>query len=343
MKYLFLFSFCLLLIQKATTQGTKDSALQEVRIESVYSSKEHCAFTDLTYYRGIYYMVFREAADHRTVSASLASNNLVVMQSRDLHRWRIEKKIRIDSVDLRDPKLMVVQSGSRQDLYVTTFGVTAYVSPSRIKGNNYYIRKSAGGVWETPVKYNVSDSAGNTLWLWRPVFSKGKISGIAYRFYKDNASVVYKVSGKTFSDLKVGAQLELKGIPTEATLRFDGGHELMVVRRETTKSVIGIRSGINDRINWKDIPTGPIGGPNFLLLGKKNMIIAGRIDGAVKLWVYNLQTYTLLREIDLPAGQETGYPGLLKVGNKVYVSYYVINNGISEIKLASFMLRNNEF
>lgn len=66
--------------------------------------EQHCAFTDMAYWNGKYYVSFREASSHLSMDG-----RLVIMSSPDLKSWH--KEYFANVADLRDAKFLVVPEG----------------------------------------------------------------------------------------------------------------------------------------------------------------------------------------------------------------------------------------
>lgn len=326
-------AICLLL--RATDGRAQDSTFGKVSTVIAYSSDKHCAFTDLTYYKGYFYLVFREAPVHVVSPEALKNSYLVIMKSKNGNSWKVQQKIHNEGTDFRDPKFLIIPTGNKPGLFITTFGMRSYKSPSSIDADNYYISLDASGKWSSPIKFDLPDVKGNRLWLWRPTYYNGKYYGLAYQFYTDSKSKIFLLSGSNLNNMNIERDYDLPGIPTEGTIKFNGkGNPFVIIRRETGPSLIG--AGDSDTSAWKELPVKGIGGPNILPEGQDTLLVAGRIDGQTKVWLYDLDKNRKLKSITLTDAQETGYPGIVQRANRYYISYYAINNGRSEIRVANF-------
>ena len=74
-------------------------------IKKIYSDGRHNAFTDMEYWKGYYYVVFRNANGHARLGPVEVQGRIIVIRSRDLVEWDVCAQISTDGDD-RDPSLL---------------------------------------------------------------------------------------------------------------------------------------------------------------------------------------------------------------------------------------------
>ena len=89
-------------------------------IKKIYSDGRHNAFTDIEYWKGRYYVTFRNANGHARPGPVEAQGNIIVIRSQDLREWEVCARIVTegDERDDRDPHL--VDMGSELGVFFCT-------------------------------------------------------------------------------------------------------------------------------------------------------------------------------------------------------------------------------
>ena len=134
--------------------------------------------------------------------------------------------------------------------------------------------------------------------------------------------------------------------PSEATIRFDGNNNMyFLIRREIANVALGYSTPADyTKVTFIEDPLSTrLSSPNFLFYNNK-LLICGRDqdDLKFKLFSYNLTTNKVEKRFTFPSGGETGYGGMsFNPANKdeLWISYYVINDHWSYIKLIKMNLK----
>jgi len=145
-------------------------------IERLFADGYHNAFTDLTFWKGHYYLSFRTAQTHAVSPAG----DVVVYRSFDLKRWDL--CVRFDTGgDDRDPKL--IDAGDRLGLVFGTWmprwGDGTRSLPGAPRGDLIsHISVSRDGTsWSAPRQVY-----GVNYWLWRILPTSDGFYSAAYHF-----------------------------------------------------------------------------------------------------------------------------------------------------------------
>lgn len=296
---------------------------------SVYYSGSFNAFTDLAYFNKQWVVIFREGTDH----LGATPGRIKTLVSNDGKMWRVEKVWQQDSVDLRDPKLMV--DPDKEHLYATFFGRSQKKSQSRIL-KNYYVNYTTSAAADSIGEIEEEWPGRNEYVLWRWTAWKGSAYSIAYRIstYQDsttNLCLMQAASG--FKKLNLIKQLNLKWQPTETTIRFDENDKMYVtIRADASSFYIGTATPPYNEFKWLSNNGLPrLASPNFIFY-KPYMLITGRdlTDNKFRLFAYNLTTEKIEKDITFPGGFEVGYGGMEynpAKKNEVWISYYSIEHG----------------
>ena len=118
----------------------------------VYSDPEHIevmhhAFTDITYFQGEFFLVFRKASTHGVSPASTVdSEAIVVLRSRDGITWSEDAVLKVAGLDNRDPKIL--QDGNKLRVY----SFCVQVPPLPPVTVTYGFEKVGSGEWSQPFK-----------------------------------------------------------------------------------------------------------------------------------------------------------------------------------------------
>ncbi len=314
-------------------------------VNKIWDKEAHNAFPDLFKFKGNLYCAFREGANH------VDNNNtgkVRVMRSKNGSNWETVALFSMKGADVREARLSVTPDGKLMAILAagvwkdgSYLSLSPYVAYSDKKGNSF-------GALE---KITVEDSGGPAIdWIWRVTWHKGIGYGVMYRIRGDRKAAEWEAhllstkDGKNYTIIK---QLAIDGNPNESTIRFDENDEMfIVVRREA-----GDQNGVLARsafpyTNWSfNAIDFKLGGPNFLFLNKKQIILGSRFrenkTSSTRLFVMDLNA-KVLKTIILPSGGDTSYPGMVLEKNKLWVAYYSSHEGKSSIYLAQVPLSKLE-
>ena len=102
----------------------KESCSEEVHIKvnRIWDSEKHCAFTSLTRFGGRYYVAFREAGSHIFEADGSARGQIRILESRNGRIWKPVACLSKEGYDLRDPSLSVTPDGRFEQIAVLPSG-----------------------------------------------------------------------------------------------------------------------------------------------------------------------------------------------------------------------------
>ena len=293
-------------------------------VDKIWDEGTHAAFTSLVDFKGKYYCSFREGYSHVFDENGNAEGHIRVLASNDGNNWESVLDKGLDGIDCRDPKLSVTPDGR----LMVIFGGSLYRNRQLQGQQGYVMFSSDGQSFSEPEPISLSpDPANECNWLWRVTWNGDTGYGVSYGFGPGGRSLIlYETKdGVHYSQV---TSFDFDGFPNETTLRFlPDGKMLMMVRRDA-----GDRMGLwsvsePPYTEWNTTPMAlAVGGPDFLVLDDgtvlagtrsylignhcKTIILRGTLDGDFQ------EVFTL------PSDGDTSYPGMLVVGDELWVSYY---------------------
>lgn len=300
-----------------------------VVLGSVYFTNKFNAFTDLSFFENKWVVVFREGSDH----VGGAAGKIKILTSTGGVDWKVEKTLGVDSVDLRDPKIMI--DSVNGSLYVTFFGIDLKAA-TRGAIRNYFVEYLPENLEDpiTEIEETWLNKANYRSWRW--TFENSSNYCIAYRIsgYTDTTTnLILLNSNHRFDNRRILKNLNFKGQPTEATIRFDAKKRMVMVIRSDEKGFhIGTSDAPYTNFVWE--PNNDftrLASPNFLFY-KSILVLTGRDlrDNKFKLFTYDLATHKLTEKIVFKGGYEVGYGGMSynpDIPSQLWISYYSIENG----------------
>lgn len=317
-----------------------------VEIGEIYHTQNFAAFTDLTFFNGSWYSVFRVGTAH----TSGENGEIKILNSPDGLVWKVMDIISINKYDLRDPKLTI--DSMNNNLYLSFFGIEPK-KYGQILILNYLIQfNKASNSWGSIEEIQYDHVNNQQFVLWRLCYHKGNMYCAGYcvplitdRIDKNNNNVCLFISDNSFSKYKSLGRLDLNGVASETTIRFNTNDSMyLLTRTETINSPLGIStpSSYKDRQWLKNPLFTVLASPNFLFY-KNKLLITGRDskERTFKFFAYNLETGTVEKTYTFPSGHETGYSGMsYNPLNKdeIWITYYSVENNASNIMLAKIDL-----
>jgi len=292
----------------------------------IWDRAPHCAFTDLIKFNETWFVAFREGKCHAGEAGAIR-----ILSSRDKKVWFSAALLRMDDIDLRDPKLSITPENQ---LMLLAGGVTKDFQ------RDAYTAFSLGGSDWTPLKKVLANE-----WLWRVTWHEGSGYGVSYRVEKDHwpVSLFVTKDGVNYEKIK---EFDIEGKPSETTLRFkDSGEMVALMRRGSFPfgaTLIGVSRFPYQKWSWTDTKMS-FGGPNFVILPNGEMRASGRViqfdenDELVeRTTLARMNEQSLSPVIDLPSGgDDTSYPGMVYQDGILWISYYSSHEeGKSAIYLA---------
>lgn len=292
------------------TISIKRVAYQEGRVK---------AFTDITFFDNQFFLVFRESDKH----AHGEDGVVHLYTSLNGEEWDFLKEIKVNGIDLRDPHFAM--NGDELSLYI--HGST-YECQTIIHFSDFNIKYSETEGWLEPENVlldNLASSnltiSGNEAWPWRVTWHNGKAYTIGY-----NGSDIFDTytseDGLFFN--KQNAIDSLAFLPTEARIRVNNNGEFFtLVRRNLGSTLLGRSYNPENGWNWfEEIPFDNFRGPNFLMTDTNKIIFSGGFYSWVYLGMYDLNTNSFEKIIDIPSFGDGSYPGMIIKDDVLWLSYY---------------------
>ena len=312
------FFFALLLLAGSAV------AEPQVKVTKVWDAAPHCAFTDLTRWRGGWWIVFREADAHVG-----GDGKIRVLFSATGDTWESVALIAEDGIDLRDPKLSVMPD----ERLMIVAGGSVYKGGTKLLGRQPRVAFSKDGrEWSAPQRV-----LGEGDWLWRVTWQHATAYGASYKADESAEWTLTLYSSEDALQWTPIAPLKITGRPNETTLRFDlEGDCIALVRRESDDKQGWLGKAKSPFTEWTWSPIGrAIGGPNFLMPPGQT-IIAGRDtrEGGAKTAIGPLVEGKWEPTVTLPSDGDNSYPGMFWNRGEWWVSYYSSHEGKSAIYLA---------
>lgn len=276
-------------------------------VRTVHDDGRHNAFTDLQAWRDAWWITFRTGTDHGS-----PDGDVLVLRSADLVQW--ETVARLDTgLDDRDPKLC--PAGDR--LFC-------------------YFANRADGVFRSQVAYT-DDGAGWTepraiyedhVWLWRPRQIRGAFWCAAYVIpeLRDRSTwYVDLLSSQDGLAWERRSTVVRDNCPNECDLWIDAADVMHVIaRREDGPRTALLAEADPPYESWRHTDLETVVQAPVALPEGAEVWIAGRgvEQGASKTVLWRLTGGELHHMLTLPSGGDTSYPGLLRDGARLLVSYY---------------------
>ncbi|MCV2885476.1 hypothetical protein OE749_12295 [Aestuariibacter sp. AA17] len=302
--------------------------MQIKSITAVGRRDQHNGFTDLCYFNNQLFCCYREATNHvsrdgniRILTLDLSGN---VVAENQINWWQC---------DLRDPKLTITPDNQLLLIaYARTQSESKPVCWSSADGTSWSSPRFFGDAY---------------WWLWRIRWHQNQAYGLAYN---RSAQAIHLYQGHPkrrfycFEKNVLSKEKQGLGYPNESDMMFDSlGTCYALVRRDadTCTAQLGIASAPFKKWTWHDLHQ-YIGGPVMLPLDDNYCLVAGRQweydQISTAIWTLNLKDKSLTHLITLPSAGDCSYPGLVKVNDTLYVSYYSSHEGKTNVYLAQLAL-----
>lgn len=322
---------CKVTPKSAEAVKAENDSLAVSSVRRIWGGDRHCAFTSIVEFKGKYYISFREADSHIFDEDGEARGATRILASEDGEKWESVAYLTEDGIDLRDPKLSVTSDGRLMVL----IGGSRYVNKELVSRCPRVSFSSDGISFSTPEKINInSKTANGNDWLWRVDWHDGIGYGVVYSLLAPNPREVEKgavisllktVDGINYEDV---ANFDLPDFPNETTVRFfpDGRMGMMV------------RDDSGDCLGWWSVSKAPytdwdfmkmdmrLGGPDFFVKGDDEVVMGSRdhrTEGRTSTIIRKGNAAGEFKDIvTLPSAGDCSYPGFIKVGDELWVSYY---------------------
>ena len=307
-------------------------------VERIWDQAPHSAFTDLLKVGDRLLCAFREGERH----ARGEDGRIRVIARDPGGPWRSVALLEEPGVDLRDPKLSRMPDGR----VMLLCGGSVYEGAAlRSCRSRVYVSESGGEGFGSPRPVVLDESVRSEAdWLWRVTWVGGQGYGVVYQPLAPEPQRAHLVATKDGSTYRHVTTFELGDGPTEVTLReVDGGDLLAIVRHDGKDRRASLGRSTPPFEDWRFQRLAEhVGGPNLLMTGRLDGIVGGRRfpGGVARTALSNLGLRLdgpgpLGPPLVLPSAGDTSYPGLVRSGEELLVSYYSSHEGRTAIYLAT--------
>lgn len=329
---LLLFTFSFTYAQKEEEATTE--------IKKIWDRGGHNAFTDITFFKGKLYVVFREGEGHIPNKDNTGNGIIRILSSSDGEFWESAAEIQLEGIDLRDPKIsltpkkkmMVIMGGSKYNNGQLQ-SISTYVSTSDATGKKF----------SEPEEVELEESIKSDFdWIWRVTWYEKTGYGVLYQANVDGEkgkTKAYLVKTSKGSEYELVSELDMGGNPNEATIRFLSRAEMMIVARrggDDKMGMIGTSKPPYTDWSWEKLDF-QLGGPNFEMFPIDKILIATRRysdEGNYTALMMGKKGEKFREVMKLPSGGDNSYPGMLSIGGFVWMSYYSSHEGKASIYYA---------
>lgn len=308
--------------------------LELIDVRRVWDAAPHQAFTDMCIDDDRFVLAFREGDGHVYGKDGVVR----VMQSADGETWQTLTVLRAEGVDLRDPKVSRHPSGELHLL----MGGSIYAGREFVSRTSKVTRlKKATDAPGAIVDALVDDEVTATDdWLWRICWRSGVAYGALYQHGAGAVHLMKSEDGRSFEHV---VRWDQDGRPSEATVRAGPDGALVALLRRDggdRRARIGRAAPPFTEWTWASLPAS-LGGPELLVLPDGRMLAAGRTqsDKGPKTSIAEVGVDGSWRPLlTLPSGGDTSYPGLVRVGDRLLMSYYSSHEGKTSVYVAEMRL-----
>lgn len=314
--------------------------LELVSVQKIWDQAPHNAFGDIIRFQNKFYAVFREAKQHvADKKVPFDDGKLRVISSDDGDQWNSAALIAEEGTDLRDPhfsitddkRLMIVAGGS---IYRdAVFG-----------GRQPRVMFSTDGThWTSPRKVLLEGH-----WLWRVTWQGGRAYGVSKigDGTEGNPRRTFLMRSNDGLEWTTVTEFAVPG-SDETTVRFLPDGRMLALSRCTlgdeTRASIGISKSPYRQWQWTKTDAF-IGGPNFLPIPKGPIVAGGRHfrggyrkDPVTAIGILTPERYE--RQLELPSGGDSSYPGFVWHANLLWTLYYSSHEGKACIYLARIRIQ----
>lgn len=302
-----------------------------VRVNKIWDSSPHAAFTDLIYWKNQFVCAFRTGKGHVSPDGALQ-----LLHSSDGSTWKPLATVTSKTADLRDPKLAI---GLTDELLL--YAAAAVHDKSKFTHQTMVWSSTDGTAWSEPQSIGEPNS-----WLWRVTRQpNGGYFSWGYDCSKERFIELYQSKNGIDFTRHTPRLLTEQGYPNETAMIIEGDKAWCLLRRDgkapMDKGMLGTATAPFTQWTWRELDQ-KIGGPAMLRLP------GGQFLTVVRL--YSPKVRTALCQLDpnkpelkelltLPSGGDCSYAGMVWHQSKLFVSYYSSHEGKSSIYIAEVEIK----
>lgn len=300
------------------------SQVPTLSVKKIWEAAPHNAFPDIRFYKGNFYMVFRESQVHVHEKPE-DDGKIRVLQSSNGTDWKPFQLIEKKGFDLRDPMLEITSDNRLMLLMAGSI----YDGSKLMGGLNHVSFLQEQFTAPQAVQYDAELQSKHN-WLWSITWNKGTGYGIVYQFEPNKANKLMLATTKDGLHYSLKTKLDVEGTTNESKLMFVNNKQmLMVVRRDGKPSMgaFGVSKAPFTKWSFSDMKI-QLGGPHLVRLSKKYWILSTRSFNAdrsvcTSLFALNKKGETT-KLMTLPecGSWDCSYPGMEIHNGILYVSYY---------------------
>ena len=307
-------------------------------VERIWDQAPHSAFTDLLQVGDRLLCAFREGERH-----ALGEAGRIRVIARDPGgAWRSVALLEEPGVDLRDPKLSRMPDGR----VMLLCGGSVYEGAAlRSCRSRVYVSENAGEGFGAPRPVVLDDAISSEAdWLWRVTWVGEAGYGVVYQPLAPEPRRAHLVATEDGASYRHVTTFSLGDRPTEVALReVDGGDLLAIVRHDGKDRRASLGRSSPPFEDWRFQRLAEhVGGPDLVMTGRLDGIVGGRRfpGGVARTALSHLGLRLdgpgpLGPPLVLPSAGDTSYPGMLRSGEDLLVSYYSSHEGRTSIYLAT--------
>jgi len=300
-----------------------------ISVAKIWDNGMYCAFPSIIKYKNAYYCSFREGEGHVFDKNGKAEGKVRVLKSKDGKKWTSVLLMSKDKYDLRDPKLSITPDGRMMIL----MGGSIYVDKKFVDCISQVSFSSDGIHFSDPQPVQMTKAAQREKdWLWRMTWDGD--TGYVVGYFQpgngqtNNIHLLKTTDGVHYDQV---CDFNITDFPNEATIRILPDKRMMImVRRDSGDKMgyWGVSAPPYKNWNWTKMGF-QLGGPDFVAIDENHIIAGSRsyyISSHAKTSLYLGNIKGDFQEVcTLPSGGDTSYPGLLVVGNELWVCYYSLH------------------
>ena len=324
-------------------------------IKKIYSDGRHNAFTDIEYWKGRYYVAFRNGNGHARPGPLEVQGKIIVIRSEDLMEWEVCARISTDGDD-RDPALLhlgdelgvyfctvLAADPNQTDVYEGGLGEKT----TAVQSNMAFT--SDGASWSSPESVH---EFNYVFWQVERFGDHCYATSWGYSENEGTLKIVHSPDGHTWENV---AAIQPGNFPNETGLWITPDRKMHLISRERTREMSVLSESDPPYTDWQSrdlnytvhCPVFRPVGDELWVAGKtitaqfpssvaippepspEKIASLARLDERLAKtpqdWhtaIWRLVGHQLEPILVLPSRGDCGYPGLVVEEDRVLMSFY---------------------